>query len=56
VAAWRVRRAALGEFRCVESQASENYKRDARVMDYLPLFAAKRVRETLKTRTVADVT
>ncbi|TXC88490.1 DUF3562 domain-containing protein [Paraburkholderia azotifigens] len=34
------------------ANAIEEYKRDARIMDYVPLFAAKRVRETLKTRTV----
>ena len=25
-------------------------KRDARIMDFVPLFAARRVRETMKTR------
>ncbi|EUC20877.1 DUF3562 domain-containing protein [Paraburkholderia hospita] len=33
------------------ANAIEEYKRDARIMDYVPLFAAKRVRETLRSRT-----
>ncbi len=33
------------------ADAVEDYRRDARVMDYVPLFAAKRVRENLKSRT-----
>jgi hypothetical protein len=30
------------------TDALEEYQRDARIMDYVPLFAAKRVRENLK--------
>ncbi|WP_345816912.1 DUF3562 domain-containing protein (plasmid) [Paraburkholderia sp. PREW-6R] len=30
------------------ADALEDYRRDARIMDYLPLFAAKRVRQNLK--------
>ena len=33
------------------ADAVEDYKRDARFMDYVPLFGARRVRETLRTRT-----
>jgi hypothetical protein len=33
------------------ANAIEDYRRDARIMDYVPLFAAKRVRETLRSRT-----
>jgi hypothetical protein len=33
------------------AEAVEQYRRDAHVMDYVPLFAAKRVREALKSRT-----
>lgn len=32
------------------TDAVEDYRRDARVLDYVPLFAAKRVRETLRSR------
>ncbi|MFP3566643.1 DUF3562 domain-containing protein [Paraburkholderia sp. SIMBA_030] len=32
------------------ANAVEDYKRDARIMDYVPLFAARRVRESLRTR------
>jgi len=32
------------------TDAVEEYRRDARVLDYVPLFAAKRVRETLRSR------
>lgn len=32
------------------ADAVEDYKRDARIMDYVPLFATRRVRETLRTR------
>ncbi|WP_410699522.1 DUF3562 domain-containing protein, partial [Chryseobacterium sp. SIMBA_028] len=31
------------------ANAVEDYKRDARIMDYVPLFAARRVRESLRT-------
>jgi hypothetical protein len=34
------------------ADAVEDFKRDATIMDYVPLFAAKRVRESLRTRTV----
>lgn len=34
------------------TDAVEAYRREARVMDYVPLFAAKRVRETLRSRSV----
>ncbi len=34
------------------ADAVADYRRDARIMDYVPLFAAKRVRENLRTRTV----
>ncbi|MEM5433896.1 DUF3562 domain-containing protein [Paraburkholderia diazotrophica] len=33
------------------TDAVEDYRREARVFDYVPLFAAKRVRETLRSRT-----
>jgi hypothetical protein len=33
------------------AEAVDHYRRDARVTDYVPLFAAKRVREALKSRT-----
>ncbi|TCG03522.1 hypothetical protein BZM27_47855 [Paraburkholderia steynii] len=33
------------------ADAIEDYKRDARIMDYVPLFAARRVRESLRTCT-----
>ena len=33
------------------ADALEEYGRDARVFDYVPLFAAKRVRQNLKFRT-----
>ncbi|MPW15670.1 DUF3562 domain-containing protein [Paraburkholderia sp. CNPSo 3157] len=33
------------------TDAVEDYQREARILDYVPLFAAKRVRETLRSRT-----
>ncbi|KAA1013487.1 DUF3562 domain-containing protein [Paraburkholderia panacisoli] len=33
------------------AEALEDYRRDARIMDYVPLFAAKRVRQNLQSRT-----
>ncbi|MBP0590566.1 DUF3562 domain-containing protein [Paraburkholderia sp. LEh10] len=32
------------------TDAVEDYQREARILDYVPLFAAKRVRETLRSR------
>ncbi|MEI5997387.1 DUF3562 domain-containing protein [Paraburkholderia bengalensis] len=32
------------------SDALAAYQRDARILDYVPLFAAKRVRDTLRSR------
>jgi len=34
------------------SDAVQAYQQDARIFDYVPLFAARRVRETLRSRTV----
>ncbi|MGF6968707.1 hypothetical protein OKW43_005735 [Paraburkholderia sp. WC7.3g] len=33
------------------ADAVADYQREARILDYIPLFAAKRVREGLKSRT-----
>ena len=33
------------------SDAVQAYQQDARILDYVPLFAARRVRETLRSRT-----
>ncbi|MEX3932279.1 DUF3562 domain-containing protein [Paraburkholderia phymatum] len=33
------------------TDAVEDYEREARILDYVPLFAAKRVRQTLRSRT-----
>jgi len=35
------------------SDAVQAYQSDARILDYVPLFAARRVRETLRARTVS---
>jgi hypothetical protein len=35
------------------AEAVEHYRRDAHVINYVPLFAAKRVRATLHSRTAA---
>ena len=35
------------------TDAVQAYQRDARILDYVPLFAAKRVRETLRSRTAS---
>jgi hypothetical protein len=32
------------------TDAVADYQREARILDYVPLFAAKRVRETLRSR------
>lgn len=35
------------------ADALEDYRRDARILDFVPLFAAKRVRQNLKFRITA---
>jgi hypothetical protein len=34
------------------TQATSTLKRDARIMDFVPLFAAKRVKESLKSTAI----
>jgi hypothetical protein len=38
------------------TQAAATLKSDARIMDYVPLLAARRVREILKTSTGSETT